>query len=612
MKKFIGVFLLGLLLLAHYVEGAPPTPPYSLPVQTGNSGKYLTTDGSVASWDSPAGSGDMLEADWATDNKIKTSVGGTGIDSSACTTGAYVDAGVWGCDNATKSRRLDGLVIGTNIPSLTAPVFVTSIESPFLILGSAATAADAGAVRLPNATNLAWEIAATGTDATFGVDSSDDMVAALVAATDIFNITTGNLKVGNGTPAHTLDGEDAYVEGNVEILGNIFQTGSANDVDVAGRIIGRSTTLSFAASSTSDTEPPKLDFWRSLAASAAVVDTSVLGGIYFRGQTSDGLDLGASIVATVSGTPSNDDVPTKLDIFTSVDGAANPITGLSIDKGVSTFNGDLLVTGGQFRLPSSNANPTATAGYLRHDSTVTNHANGALRWHDGTNIRQVVDLVAATAEGCTDDYFVAYDADADLFYCKEGGGGSLSGNLAGDVALATHKITGVTEEMIIPVGSLIDGTAAPGPLATLTSTNKAVYRDFSGTASQDVWVNFELPYDAADGNITFAVSGWITSATGPAENESVSMEMSCTSYGTSDILSGAMGTEVETTFVAGAAQVQYDRWVTSYSGTLVISAGAAGESIVCHLIRDHDDDQDTYAQPIGVSFLKIKWHRSIQ
>ena len=216
-----------------------------------------------------------------------------------------------------------------------------------------------------------------------------------------------------------------------------------------------------------------------------------------------------------------------------------------------------------------NADPTATAGYLRHDSTVTNHANGALRWHDGTNIRQVVDLVAATAEGCTDDYFVAYDADADLFYCKAGGGGSLSGDLAGDIALATHKITGVTEEMIIPVGSLIDGTAAPGPLATLASTNKAVYRDFSGTASQDVYVNFELPFDAADGNITFAVSGWITSATGPAENESVSMEMACTSYGTSDILSGAMGTEVETTFVAGAAQVQYDRWVTSYSGTLV-------------------------------------------
>lgn len=78
----------------------------------------------------------------------------------------------------------------------------------------------------------------------------------------------------------------------------------------------------------------------------------------------------------------------------------------------------------QLKVPSSNAAPTATAGYLRHDSTVANHADGAVRWHDGTNIRQLVDMVAATAEGCADTQVVAYNATTDLWYCKDDEGGS--------------------------------------------------------------------------------------------------------------------------------------------------------------------------------------------
>ncbi len=36
----------------------------SLPDQAGQAGKFLTTDGSTASWDTPAGSGDMVKADY--------------------------------------------------------------------------------------------------------------------------------------------------------------------------------------------------------------------------------------------------------------------------------------------------------------------------------------------------------------------------------------------------------------------------------------------------------------------------------------------------------------------------------------------------------------------
>jgi hypothetical protein len=77
-----------------------------------------------------------------------------------------------------------------------------------------------------------------------------------------------------------------------------------------------------------------------------------------------------------------------------------------------TFTGSVII-------PSANADPASTAGSIVHDSTVTNHLRGAIRWYDGTGIRQVVDLTAAVAEGCTDDYVVAYDSTADAFYCKE-------------------------------------------------------------------------------------------------------------------------------------------------------------------------------------------------
>jgi len=64
-----------------------------------------------------AGTGDMAEAIYSTDGKIKTSKGGTGKDSSAWD-GCYpsLDAGIWSCDdNDTRMQRLIGLVIGTNV-----------------------------------------------------------------------------------------------------------------------------------------------------------------------------------------------------------------------------------------------------------------------------------------------------------------------------------------------------------------------------------------------------------------------------------------------------------------------------------------------------------------
>lgn len=59
-----------------------------------------------------------------------------------------------------------------------------------------------------------------GTDETVVLSKVDaGYLTATTDATDGLNILTGNLKVGNGTPGVTLNGEDAYVEGTFEVDG---------------------------------------------------------------------------------------------------------------------------------------------------------------------------------------------------------------------------------------------------------------------------------------------------------------------------------------------------------------------------------------------------------
>ncbi len=55
---------------------------------------------------------------------------------------------------------------------------------------------------------------------TTAVASDDDVVSMTVgASTGYFNVLTGNLKVGDGSPDTSLNGEDLYVEGTIEVDG---------------------------------------------------------------------------------------------------------------------------------------------------------------------------------------------------------------------------------------------------------------------------------------------------------------------------------------------------------------------------------------------------------
>jgi len=161
----------------------------------------------------------------------------------------------------------------------------------------------------------------------------------------------------------------------------------------------------------------------------------------------------------------------------------------------------------------------------------------------------------------------------------------------------------------IPIGWAIDGAVAPGILSTLTSTNSARYRDFSGAADNDVFLEWQVPYgiDTAVG-VTFQVEGWITHATAPANTETVRFILSGVSIGDSELLSSAQGAAITVIKTFNATYVQYDRFISGYSTVVTIAGLSAGELVILSLKRDTSDpQQDGYAQAIGVGWLKIKY-----
>jgi len=107
------------------------------------------------------------------------------------------------------------------------------------------TVADGGAVTVAGAVALSGgatgALDLNGLDLTFDADAdtiatetTDDIVTLTSgAATGLWNILTGNLKVGNGTPGVSMDGEDAYVEGTLEVDGA---------VQLDGAVVNASTT----------------------------------------------------------------------------------------------------------------------------------------------------------------------------------------------------------------------------------------------------------------------------------------------------------------------------------------------------------------------------------
>lgn len=76
-------------------------------------------------------------------------------------------------------------------------------------------------------------------------------ITLTTSASNLVNVLTGNLKVGDGTPTVTLDGEDAYVEGTLEVDGAarfdgsvVISAGALSDSSVVSADIFNGTIVS--------------------------------------------------------------------------------------------------------------------------------------------------------------------------------------------------------------------------------------------------------------------------------------------------------------------------------------------------------------------------------
>lgn len=86
---------------------------------------------------------------------------------------------------------------------------------------------------ISNDLNAALMIIDADADTTLRAAVDDIVALTSGAATGYWNVLVGNLKIGNGTPGVSLNGEDAYIEGTLEVDG-------ASQFD--GAVVNASTT----------------------------------------------------------------------------------------------------------------------------------------------------------------------------------------------------------------------------------------------------------------------------------------------------------------------------------------------------------------------------------
>ena len=157
--------------------------------------------------------------------------------------------------------------------------------------------------------------------------------------------------------------------------------------------------------------------------------------------------------------------------------------------------GTLQLFGAEINLPSTDASPD-TAGEIRHDSTVTGLATGALAWYDGDEVRYVVDLDTLPVN---DDYVVAYDADNDVFYMKQDSTGAGSLSLAGD---------GTPDGQIQYAADANDALAGEDAFYYEADTN-TLYTDNLILNGPITLQQSDDPDVDADGEVSLDTDGWL-------------------------------------------------------------------------------------------------------
>lgn len=231
--------------------------------------------------------------------------------------------------------------------------------------------------------------------------------------------------------------------------------------------------------------------------------------------------------------------------------------------------------------------------YILNTTVGSVHAN----W-DGASKNDIVEFDGVSWDAYTpSEGFTCWVDDENVIYVFDG---------------STWKSRRVYKKFdVIPMADgvrVLDGGTAPDAAETISNESGEIrVRKFSGTASQDVRIPWEVPDDIiVDEGIKYRAVGVITETTAP-NNEGVSFKLSGYSAGDDNgIGAGPIGLEYESK-KTGMSHARYDRFKTDLSSVVTLPNLASGELAMLKFYRDHDDTDDTYGQKIGVSAVVIQF-----
>lgn len=199
----------------------------TLPTSAGATGQYLKTtttgNSSVLSWDTPSASADTTGGTGG----VQFNAAGVLTSDAGFVFTTASDKLSLGASGGSTTGTLDLYYTGTTYAatitpnaSMAADVTITLPSYTTTLLGAGANTYTGTQTLDDGVTDSPSLVFTDATDETVTFTKLDaGYLTITTVAGDGVNVLVGNLKVGNGTPGVTLDGEDAYIEGTIEVDG---------------------------------------------------------------------------------------------------------------------------------------------------------------------------------------------------------------------------------------------------------------------------------------------------------------------------------------------------------------------------------------------------------
>jgi hypothetical protein len=341
--------------------------------------------------------------------------------------------------------------------------------------------------------------------------SSFDSAGNLVVASTGTSSFAGNLKVGNGTPGVALNGEDAYIEGTLEVdgasnLAGDITAGSALSVAGATSLNGGATIRGLTVETATATQDQ------------IVLQAAAVGAARFVGTITNA-DLTAARTYTLpdaSGTLCT--TATCLTSFSEADTLATVTSRGASTATASTFSGGLTASGGL------NATGAGTGLSVTNNATIggtlgvtgATTLTGALTVNNTAYVRN---LTTGTATATDDQLILSVTA---------GGAARFNGTINTTDLTAARTYT-------LPNASGTFAVSASTPLTLNATTGNLTITDAAANGSTKGAASFATnDFDATSGNISIdytngqaasgSAKGFLTSADWTTFNGKLSAE----------------------------------------------------------------------------------------